>query len=191
MTLVPELDKIRQEIEAVNADAAKLTAGLTEEQLAWRPEPGRWSIGEIFTHLNLATQTYVPGIDTAIATARKRRLTGSGPFGLGVAGKLFVAYLEPPYRMKSKAPKMIKPILQGTATAAVEQFLRSQQLVLSRLEAANGLDLRRAKFISPFASVLRMNLLAPFASITSHQRRHLWQAWHVRRAMEQGTAKSA
>jgi hypothetical protein len=191
MALVPELEKIRQEIEAVNADTAKLTAGLVEEQLAWRPEPGRWSIGEIFTHLNLATQTYVPGIDAAIANAQKRGLTGSGPFGLGLTGKLFVAYLEPPYRMKSKAPKMIKPILQGTAMEAVAQFLRSQQLVLSRLQAANGLDLGRAKFVSPFASVLRMNLLAPFAVITAHQRRHLWQGWHVRRQMEQGISRSA
>jgi hypothetical protein len=191
MALAAELEKIRQEIEAINADARKLTDGLSQEQLAWRPHPGRWSIAENFVHLNLGTQTYIPSIDQAIADARARGLTGNGPFKLDLAGKLFVRYLEPPYRVKTKAPKVIKPLLQGPAKEAVEQFFCSQELVVSRLEAANGLDLGRAKFVSPFASILRTNLLSPFAIITSHQRRHLWQAWHVRAAMEAALARSA
>jgi hypothetical protein len=53
--------------------------------------------------------------------------------------------------------------------------------VVKRLEAANGLDLGRVKFVSPLASVLKMNLLAPFAVIAAHQRRHLWQGWRTRK----------
>jgi DinB family protein len=180
MALVAELEKIRAELDAVNLNAQKLVAGLSEEQLAQRPQPGRWSLAEIFVHLNLTAQIYFPEIDRAIEEGRAKGLTGQGPFKLDLMGKLFVKYLEPPYRMKTKAPGMIKPLLQGPAGEALPQFLRSQELVMKRLEAANGLDLRRVKFVSPLASVLKMNLLAPFAVLTAHQRRHLWQGWKIR-----------
>ncbi len=190
MALVPELEKIRRAIEAVNADVRKVTDDLSEEQLAWRPQPGRWSIAENLVHLNLGTQSYIPEFDRTIEDARARGLRGEGPFGVGLIGRLFVGYLEPPYRMKSKAPRMIAPLLQGTAKEAVQQFLRSQEALLTRVEAANGLDLGRARFISPLASALRMNLLAAFATVTAHQRRHLWQSWHIRAAMD-GKMKAA
>ena len=180
MALVAELEKIRAELDAVNAEAQRLVAGLSEEQIAQRPQPGRWSLAEIFVHLNLTAQIYFPEIDRAIEEGRARGLTGEGPFKLDLVGKLFVNYLEPPYRMKTKAPAMIRPLLQGPAGEALPQFLRSQELVVKRLEAANGLDLGKVKFVSPLASVLKMNLLAPFAVLTSHQRRHLWQGWKVR-----------
>jgi hypothetical protein len=181
MALVAELENIRAELDAVNADAQKLVAGLSEEQLGRRAQPGRWSLAEIFVHLNLTAQIYFPEIDRAIEEGHAKGLTGEGPFKLDVVGKLFVKYLEPPYRMKSKAPGMIKPLLQGPASEALPQFLRSQELVVKRLEAANGLDLGRVKFVSPLASVLKMNLLAPFAVIAAHQRRHLWQGWRTRK----------
>jgi hypothetical protein len=180
MALVAELEKIRAELDAVNAEAQRLAAGLSEEKLAQRPQPGRWSLAEIFVHLNLTAQIYFPEIDRAIEEGHAKGLIGGGPFKLDLMGKLFVKYLEPPYRMKTKAPGTIKPLLQGPAGEALPQFLRSQELVVKRLEAANGLDLARVKFVSPLASVLKMNLLAPFAVLTSHQRRHLWQGWKVR-----------
>ena len=180
MALVAELEKIRQEMEAVNAEAQRLVAGLSEEQIGKRPQPGRWSLAEVFVHLNLTAQIYLPEIDRAIEEGRAKGLTGGGPFKLDLIGKMFVKYSEPPYRMKTKAPGMIKPLLQGPAGEALPQFLRSQELVVKRLEAANGLDLGRIKFVSPLASVVKMNLLAPFAVITAHQRRHLWQGWKIR-----------
>ena len=180
MALVAELEKIRAELHAVNADAQKLVAGLSEAQLAQRPQPGRWSLAEIFVHLNLTAQVYFPEIDHAIAEGRAKGLTGEGPFKLDLMGKLFVKYLEPPYRMKVKAPNSVRPLLQGPASEALPQFLRSQELIVRRLEAANGLDLGRVKFVSPISSILKMNLLDPFAALTAHQRRHLWQGWKVR-----------
>lgn len=191
MQLVPELETMRQELDAATLDAQKLAKGLSEEQLAWRPEPGRWSIAEVFIHLNLATQVYLPAIDSAIEDAKKRNLVAEGPFGLGLMGKLFVWYMEPPVRTKSKAPRMIKPLLQGPAADALPQFLRSQELIATRLEAANGLDLGRARFVSPLASAVRLNLLAPFAVLTAHQRRHLWQGWNVRSEMEKALSRTA
>jgi len=64
------LDEIRSEIAAVDTEAKRLCEGLTEEQLSWRPQPGKWSIAENLAHLNVTTQTYVPGIRRSLETAR-------------------------------------------------------------------------------------------------------------------------
>lgn len=176
------LGEIRAEVAAVNEAAERVCEGLTEEQLGWRPQPGKWSIAENLVHLNVTTQLYVPHIERALERARQKGLEGAaGPFDLGVVGKWFVVdYLEPPFRMKSKAPKMIRPLLQGPASDALPQFLRSQELFLRQVDAAEGVDLGRAVFVSPFSSLFRMKLIAAFATVTAHARRHLWIAGQIR-----------
>lgn len=178
-----DLETIRRELAAVNDDAQRLCADLTEEQLGWRPQPGRWSIAENLVHLNVATQSNVPAIDQALEDARRKGLHGSGPYPLGMMGTLFVRYLEPPYRIKTKAPTSIVPLLQGPASEALPQFLRSQELMLTRTQAAEGIDLGRARFTSPFASLLRMSVIAAFCGTTAHERRHLWAAWKLRKML--------
>lgn len=174
------LDEIRSEVAAVSANAQKLCAGLTEEQLSWRPQPGKWSIAENLAHLNVTTQLYVPHIQRAVERARQRALNGSGAFDLGLIGNIFVSYLEPPFRIRTKAPKAIRPLLQGPASDALPQFLRSQELFLNIIDSAEGLDLGRAVFVSPFSSLFRMKLIAAFATVPAHARRHLWIAGKIR-----------
>lgn len=175
-----DLDMIRREVAAVNEDAVRLCAGLTEEQLGWRPQPGRWSIAENLAHLNITTQANIPAIEYGLRAAAEKGWRSPGPYELGLMGTLFVRYLEPPYRMKSKAPASIRPCLQGPASESLPQFLRSQELVLQSVERAQGLDLARARFTSPFASALRMSVMAAFCTTTAHQRRHLWAARQLR-----------
>lgn len=177
------LNEIRAEIAAVDDEATRLCEGLTEEQLRWRPQPGKWSIAENIAHLNMTTQTYLPGIQRCLQTARERRMTGSGAFDLGFTGKLFVRYLEPPFRVKTKAPKAIRPVLQGPATEALPQFLRGQEVFRRVVDSAEGLDLGRVVFVSQFASILRMKLMAAFATVTAHDRRHLWIIQRIREQM--------
>lgn len=174
------LDQIRAEVGAVNSDAQRLCEGLTEEQLRWRPAENKWSIAENLAHLNLTTQTSMPAIRKCLDEARRRGLEGSGSFDLGVIGSWFVSYLEPPYKMKSKAPKTIVPVLQGPASEALPQYLRCNDVFLKIVESAEGLDLGRAVFVSPYFSFLRMKAIAAIASKTAHDRRHLWSANKIR-----------
>ncbi len=174
------LAEIRSEVAAVDAEAKKLCQGLSEQQLAWRPHPGKWSIAENLMHLNVTTQTYLPFIQRALEQARERGLSGTGQFDLGTIGRWFVNYLEPPFRMKTKAPKAIRPILQGPASDALPQFLRCNDVFLKYVNDAEGVDLGSAVFVSPFASVFRMKLIAAFATVTAHDRRHLWTIAKIR-----------
>lgn len=178
------LDEIRGEIASVNAEAQRMCAGLTGEQLGWRPQAGKWSMAENLAHLNLTTQIFLPTLDRAIENARRNGLLASGPFELGLLGRLFVWYVEPPPKIKGPAPKLIKPILQGPAVDALPQFLRSQESAMKRVDAAEGLDCTRVKFRSPLSSLVKMNLISFFTVMTAHQRRHLVQAEKIRAEMK-------
>ncbi|MGH9773973.1 MAG: DinB family protein [Candidatus Acidiferrales bacterium] len=183
MTLFPELERIRREVEAVSVQTQSLCRGLNEDQLAWRPAPGRWSIAENFLHLDLTIHTFIPIVDRAIEDARRENLTSNGPFPLGVMGKLFVWYVEPPPILRLPAPKTLKPLLNGPASDVLPKFLGSQQSMLQRLENANGLDINRVRITSPFASYIRMSLFALFSVWPAHERRHVAQAAHVRQQL--------
>jgi hypothetical protein len=193
MTLVPELESIRKQMEQINSEASQLCAGLSEAQLAWRRDSTRWSIAENLVHLSVTANVFLPSIDESIADARRRHLFADGPFSLGMAGKFYVWYVKPPVRVRLRAPKPLKPLLQGSASQALAQFLRAQERILQRVEAANGLDLQRATWSSPLATFIRMNLLTIFSVCTGHERRHLWQAQNVRRQLlsASGAANSA
>ena len=177
------LEEIRDEIVQVNTAAQKLCAGLTQEQLTWRPQTGKWSIAENLVHLNLTTQIFLPSVDRTIETS-DRNASVQGPFELGVLGRLFVWYVEPPPKIKAPAPKPIKPILQGRALDALPQFLRSQKAAVARVDAAEGLDCSRIKFRYPLSGLVKMNLITFFAVMTGHQRRHLAQAEKIRAEMK-------
>jgi len=174
------LEDIRTEIAQVNAEAEWLCDELTDEQLAWRPAPNCWSIAENLSHLNLTTQVFLPVVDRAMEEGRRDNLLGEGPFELGIGGRIFVWYVEPPPKLRLPAPKLIRPVLQGPAVEALPQFLRSQELLFQRVDLAEGLDCSRIKFRSPLSAMVKMNLISFFAVGTGHQRRHLAQAAGVK-----------
>ena len=70
MELAPELENICQETDANSKRAAELCAGLTEQQLSWRPGPASWCIAENLLHLERTTHIFMPVVDRAIENAR-------------------------------------------------------------------------------------------------------------------------
>lgn len=184
MALAAELARIRQEIAELDVRATALCAGLSEAKLAWRPKPESWSIAENLWHLRTTARVFAPAADRAIAQARRKQYFSPGPFRLTRMGRFFVWWVEPPPVLRLPAPKMLRPQVEGPARAALAAFLESQQWMCERVEAANGLDLNRARVVSPLASYIRMDLLAFFCVFTGHGRRHLWQAENVRRQLK-------
>jgi hypothetical protein len=73
------------------------------------------------------------------------------------------------------------PKFEGSGADALAEFVRAQDVILEKLEAANGVNLRRASFKSPFASFVKMDLLALFSVWTAHERRHIEQMKKVRK----------
>jgi DinB superfamily len=158
-----------------------LCSGLSAGQLAWRPQPTKWSIEENLLHLITTTETFLPVVVNVIAESRRRKLSDTGPFHLGWYGRLLVWYVEPPPRMRLRAPKKLRPQLSVAPQTVLEQFLDLQAAMSRQMEEASDLNLTGLRFPSPLAWYVRMNLLEFFSVFNGHSRRHLWQATNVRR----------
>lgn len=176
--LSPLLAGYLEQLRTVRADAAALTDGLGEAALAWRPAPGKWSVSEVAAHLNLAGRLYLDVVAHALADARARGLADRGDWRPTLIGRLMTGSMEPPPRIRLPAPA----IFRGAAgappppgMAELETWRRLHLEMEERIREAAGLDLRRARVVSPVTRWVRMNVGAAFAMLLAHERRHLSQ----------------
>lgn len=178
--IFPELETRRREYAAAAAEARELCAGLTEAQLAWQPEPGRWSIAECLDHLGVTGEKVLAQLGPAIERGWARGTTGSPPFRYGWLGPWFVRANAPSGRRVS-APRVFRPRTGRPPVGALAAFLALQDDLAATLERASGLDLARVRARSPVTPLLRIGIGSWFEVIAVHQARHLAQARAVRR----------
>jgi hypothetical protein len=178
-TLEAELaDHVRQ-AEAQKSEVTDLLTRLDAEQLNWRLEPNRWSIGEHIAHLSLTNKQYVDAIDRAVREARGRGWTGSGPYRYGWFGNWFVRGMEPPPRMRVRTFRTLEPSRNRSGSDILREFIATQNGLIAALKTASGVDLGRAKFRSPFVRMLRLSVGQGFGAVLAHNRRHLWHARRI------------
>ena len=185
-----EILALEEALNAAEREARALVAGLTEEQGTWRARTDSWSVAECLDHLAVANRVYLramqPPADRAIAEGRGRR----GPAKPGLIGGWFVRSLEPPARVKGQAPHSIRPRLSPALADAMAQFLASQEDVRTFLRRYARIDLAGVHFPNPFIRGVRFSLATGLHVIPAHERRHLWQAAHVRQAAIASTASA-
>ena len=179
LALTPEIDAFRLLFESMAAEADRLVAPLSDEQFRWRPSPTAWSISDCIEHLNVVARLYLPSLDEGIADAIRRGLYAQGPFQYNWIGRLFVFIMEPPPRFRVKAPGAFVPGPPRSRHEIMAAFRAYQVQYIDRLRQANGLDLSRARVSSPASRWIRIPLGSAFALMTTHERRHLWQARNV------------
>jgi hypothetical protein len=153
-----------------NAERAEsLVSKAGDPRLILRPKPDSWSAAECLAHLTLTTEMFLPAWRAAFAGG----LQGDGPFKMDLVGKVLNWMMEPPPRLRVKAPANFQPVDTGDVLA---KFLVSQTQLLEIVEASTGLALDRIKVASPVDSRIRYNVWSSFRVADTHQRRHLWQA---------------
>lgn len=173
--LVPELRECAEEMEEQTARVRSLVSPLTESQASWRPEPDRWSVGQNLIHLALTNRAYLRAIADAVGEARARGHVADPPYRHPWLGRWFIRILEPPPRLKVKAFAGLEPPESRPKDAALGDFESAQREVLRSMEGANGVDLGRARFPSPFLGALKLSVGQAYRIILAHNRRHFHQ----------------
>ena len=181
-----DIEALARAYDATEADARALVTGLTEETGTWRAEPGTWSVAECLDHLATANRVYLGAMQPAAERARADGRERKGPAMPGLVGRWFIRMLEPPVKpgSRGKAPKMIRPRLSPALDDAMSAFLASQDEVRAFLRTFSAIDLAGVRFVNPFVRGVRFSLATGLHVIAAHERRHLSQAWGVRRAAE-------
>jgi hypothetical protein len=183
--MTPDLEDLLRQIEALKADAPTVCAGLTEAQFNWRPGPDRWSIAECLIHLNLSVRHTLPAFDHAIAQGRAKGRLSQGPFRYGWFTTWNVRFMEPPPKRSMKTFKLLQvpPGASHAQASVLADFMALRDQLSERVRRADGLDLRRIRVVSPVSWFFRLQLGGYFQFVVAHDRRHLWQARQVRKAL--------
>lgn len=178
-----DIEQIHDQLDAVERDAHALVDGLSEAQGEWRAEAGSWSVAECLDHLATANRVYLRAMQGPAARAREQGRRRRGPARPGVGGRWFIWSLEPPVMrpFKGTAPRSIRPRTAPPLAEAFAGFAASQDEVRRFLQEHADLDLAGVRFPNPFVRGVRFSLATGLHVIAAHERRHLWQAWRVRR----------
>jgi hypothetical protein len=181
-----ELMALEESLAANERDARTLIASLTEGQGRWRPAPGLWSVAECLDHLAIANRVYLGAMTPPAARALAERRYRRHPALPGAIGRWFIRSLEPPSKLLSrrKAPRVISPRKEPPLAHAVAAFMASQDDVRAFLRRYADIDLAGVRFPNPLVRGVRFSLATGLHVIAAHERRHLWQAWQVRRKLE-------
>ena len=180
-----DIEALEQAFDAIERDARALLEGLTAAQGVWRPNPTAWSIAHCLDHLATANRVYfgamAPSAERALREGRTRRR----PAVPGLIGRWFVRSLEPPVkpRFKMRAPGKIVPRPAPPLDDSAAQFFASQADVRAFVRTYADIDLAGVLFPNPFIRGVRFSLATGLHVTAAHERRHLWQAWNVRKAL--------
>lgn len=174
------VDRVLAEFTAADERAVALAKSLTVDQLNWRSDPGKWSVGQCLDHLRVANAVYIPPMTRALE---------GRPHGVaheltpGWFGRWFIkTSIEPsPVTKKSKAPSKIVPIATVDATI-LDRFLASNDDARAFVERASHYDVNRIRFQNPFVPVIWFTVATGLEVLWRHQRRHLLQAERIRQS---------
>jgi hypothetical protein len=162
-------------LSAIETDVSRLAGGLSEEQFHAPTKNGGWSVGLCLEHLIVTAEALVPRWEAVLQNPSP---AGPAEFSYSLLERAILYSLEPPYRLKRKAPAWATP---GARRSIGETFRRfaSAHGELARLIGRSG-SLSQASVASPFLPGIQCRLGFAFDSVLAHERRHLWQASRIR-----------
>ncbi|HEY6968324.1 MAG TPA: DinB family protein [Candidatus Angelobacter sp.] len=182
----PDIEALQGQYDVAERDAQALVSGLDERLGTWCASENSWSVAQCLDHLATGNRIYLSAMQKAAMRARQGGRWRRGPAMPGLIGRWFVNYMEPPVKrlFKTKAPRSIRPRSSPALRDAFEKFIESHHEMAIFLQRNADLDLAHIHFVNPFIHMIRFSLATGLHVIPAHERRHLWQAWRIRKAAE-------
>mgnify|MGYP001447698667 CR=1 FL=1 len=164
----PALRDIWQQNEAARRALLEAVRPLEEKQLAFRPRPGAWSIGEILDHLALAERSMTRTLSRLLQQAAGLGRIGDTSLPLPSADLDLAAYARP-----ATAPDGVRPSPDRPRERLLADLQESRERLLEVSARADGRtigDVRLAHF-----QLGELNFYQWLALVGAHEAKHLAQ----------------
>lgn len=179
------LQTVAAEAEKNNEAAKLLVAGLTEEQLNWKPASDCWSIAQCLDHLAVTSAQFNKLFTAAIERGRtKWPVNGPVPYRPSLVGGWLIKQVLPETTRKFPAPKVFRPSDSSDIQGALEKYLNQQASFIRFVNDSANLDYNKTRLRSPVTPLMRYSLADAYVVTVVHGWRHLAQARRVREAPE-------
>lgn len=156
-------------------EVTELLGGLPPGALTWQPNEGKWSVAGHLTHLSMLNETYVSVMEERIRRAREDGgPVSDGPYRHPRFGSWFARSMEPPPKRRFKTMRAMVPDPVAVSGDVLGRFSAAQHSLIVAMDHAQGLDLGRIRFGSPYQVLIRLSLGVAFELLLAHDRRHIW-----------------
>jgi hypothetical protein len=133
------------------------------------PEPGRWSAGQIFEHMLIAQDLYLPSMEAALRTAPQ---AGEAEIRHTRLGKMILGAMDKP---NVPSPKKMHPSAGPFTEEIVERWVQRHEQIIDLAHRARGMNLGVALVRNPVMPIFRMSLADCFEIFVAHAERHVGQ----------------
>lgn len=150
------------------------------EQLNWKPRQDVWNLKEIFAHLYEYAKFYNSAFSKKIDTTGFREPKDtflSSPLGKSMWKSMKLGNARN-IKRKMKAPKLYNPLIVTSIVTEtiISDFLASQQELLTIMERAKMINIRKAKIRLANSNVIKFRLGDTLLYVIYHNERHVQQA---------------
>lgn len=156
---------------------------LGDNQIIWRPSSSSWNIQEVLSHLISYSAYYNPLIldkllDTKFKASKEQFL--SSPLGRS-AWKSMKLGRANNIKRKFRATKHYNPTTNPDLldSNSIEHFIQSQEEMLTILDKAKEVNLRKIKVPMSISKIIRLRLGDALMFIVYHNERHVQQIKNI------------
>jgi hypothetical protein len=153
---------------------------LTDQQLNFSPAPDKWSVAEVFGHLNIAHDGYIRGMLSRVALAPDVKME---TYRSGWLGDWWYSRILPRSDgsvFKIPSPRRLHAPKQGLdGREELHRFLQQCDALDDILRHASTKDLQGIKIPFSFARFIRFRIGDTLRYLVAHNERHLLQAHRV------------
>ena len=153
---------------------------LRADQLNWKPDLDKWSVGQCFDHLIVSNGEYFPIFDRVLQGQKTTNtIWESLPILPRLWGQMLIKSVSPDGARKQKAPKIFTPTTSAVDPGIITRFVDQQDRVVNYLNTITAVDADKIIITSPVARVITYSLLDACRVIVAHEQRHILQATRV------------
>lgn len=167
-------------INRVSDEVNQEVGSFSYEQLNWKSEPHRWSIGQCLDHLITTNSTYFKTLDDIIRGDYKPDLWARiSPFS-NYFGNILTKSLGPERRKSYKSPPVFQPSQSSVPENIIQTFMENNDATINRFRKIQELNLESVVIYSPASNFFTYRVHHALAIIARHEQRHLLQLLEVK-----------
>jgi hypothetical protein len=173
------LEPLLQRLDAATERANQMFASLDAHQLNWKPNPGRWSIGQCLDHLITTNELYGKTLKQMAAGTYRPGFWAKLGLLSGFFGNVLIQSMGPDMKRKANSPADFRPSESELPGDILQRFLEHQAELKQQLLALPDADHRKIRLSSPAAAFITFSLHDALNIVVGHEERHLLQAQNV------------
>jgi len=173
------LAEARTALDDITRETQETFGGLDVDQLNWRPDATRWSVGQCFEHLFTANRLMVAAAQDALNELRPRTVWQRLPVVPRILGTMMIRSQAPTGTRRFTAPVQAQPSSSTLPVDTIQRFIDHHRDVTRWVQLLDERAAAHAIMTSPFVRVVTYSVLDGIRLLAAHDRRHFEQARRV------------